>query len=394
MTVLFIFLVVLNIFLLIRHFNWIYLVSSLVTWICYPLLIRFNIFKIFRKHNYKNHSRFLRFGIGLLILNSLIFGYFLIALVFALCRLPPTYAEHDFDVSGKAPLVNMSLRFELPTACTTQLNGLSILQYAGMVEIGDDASYGQLLVEKKLRLVFGDEWNETVEINERATTDFVSYQRLHYIPENVDLIMLAGTNAMSNGLLLYLTQNMYQLPEQIFRMIPLAQAFYQGLLKLIITGLNVPVELYNPRRLISAYVDPVQDYVRSILSSSHNLLLVGAGAGGETAKIIGMHLSVKALAFNAPEVRLWFLNDFSKPSVDLGFGHNVLIRDQLYAGAELGSMTECIAFDHFPMNPTSQAAVICTFGIQCQVSDYFRDFCEKSLPADIWKKIQDDSPYH
>jgi hypothetical protein len=394
MTILFWILVGLNIFLLIRHFNWIYLLSSIVTWICYPFLIRFNVFKVFRKHNYEYHHKFRRYGFGLFGLNVVIFTYFLLALVFAIIQLPPKYLEHDFNISGQAPFVNVSFESELPTVCTTQLEGLSILQYAGIAEIGDDSVHGKDFVEKKLRLIFGDEWNQSIEINETAITDFVSYQRIHFIQRNVDLIVIAGTNTLSNGLLLYLTTKLYQIPEQIFQMIPFAQIFYEGLLKMIISALTVPVELYNPLPLISAYLDPVQDYVKRILPSVQKLLLVGAGAGGETAKILGMHLSVKAIAFNAPEVRLWFLNDFSKPSVDLAFGHNVLITNQLYAGAELGGMAQCIPFDDFPMNPASQAAVICTLGIQCQVLNDLHDFCEKSIPEDIWKKIQENSPYH
>jgi hypothetical protein len=61
-TVFFCILVIVNIIILIQHFHWIYLLSSIVTWISFPFLNRFHLFKIFRNANYEHHARFLTIG--------------------------------------------------------------------------------------------------------------------------------------------------------------------------------------------------------------------------------------------------------------------------------------------------------------------------------------------
>jgi hypothetical protein len=194
--------------------------------------------------------------------------------------------------------------------------------------------------------------------------------------------------------LTYSAQKLYRVPDDIFRKLPFGPEFYGALLNVMVRTFNIQADLYNPRRLLTAYSDPVREYIESIRTPDKQLLLVGSGAGGIVAKVIGMHFGIKAIAYNSPEAQLWFMGDLSQPAVDLSFLRNVLIKGQVYTGTETGGTVEYIPFDKFPMNPASSSAVTCILAVQCRVYEHFEDFCTKWLPEDILKELHDDSPYH
>jgi hypothetical protein len=393
-TILFCILMILNIIILIQHFNWIYLLSSFVTWISFPFLIRFHIFKIFRKSNYEYHARFLKIGRILFGVNLVIFVYFLITIIIAIVMKPTKYEARTFSSSGQVPIVNQTTLFAIPSICGTQFEGISMVQYAGIVESGYDSAIGEKPIDEKLTLIFGRDWNQSLEIVNTLQTDFSIYEHIKYTTNDLDLIVIASKNSISDGLLAFSLASLYRIPEQIFAMIPFATMFYNGLLNIMIGAFNIPADLYNPRRLISAYLEPVQNYIENLVKAEKRIFIIGSSVGGAVAKILGMHFGIKAIAFNSPEIRLWFIGDLSKKSLDLSFTHNILIPAQMYTGSETGGMVEYIPFDDFPMNPASSSATICILGIQCQVYDHFRDFCEKSISNDILTKMQKLSPYH
>jgi hypothetical protein len=393
-TLLFAGLVVLNIVIMARHFSWIYLLSSLVTWVSFPFLIRFNVFKIFRKPNYEHHPKFLKCGRILLAVHGVFFAFSLIVIMTAIVSAPKRNAKHDFISSGTVPVINLSWASEMPTVCSTQFHSLSILQYAGIAEAPHDASCGEQFFMNKLTLMLGGNWSETFEVIRTVTTPFAVFQHIRSHTENLDIIAIAGKDPLSDNLLVSSIATLYWIPEEIFSKLPFAELFYAGMLEVIISWLNVLADLYSPRRLMSAYSDPLKEYIQGILAPDKRLLLVGSAAGGAVAKVLGVHFSIQAIVYNSPEMRFWLMDNLSKPSTALSVVRNVLIMGQTNAGSETGAMVEYIPFDHFPMNPASSSAVICTLAIQCRVSEHFQSFCEQSLPADTLKKIEDGSPYH
>jgi hypothetical protein len=307
---------------------------------------------------------------------------------------PKKYEARAFSSSGQVPIVNQTAIFAMPSICGMQIEGLSMVQYAGIAESGYDSATGEKSIDEKLTLVLGRDWNQSLQIVNTLQTDFSIYEHIKYITKDLDLIVIASKNSISDGLLAFSLASLYRLPEEMFAMIPFATMSYDDLLDIMIRAFNIPADLYNPRRLISAYLESVQNYIEDLVKADKRIFIIGSSVGGAVAKILGMHFGIKAIAFNSPEIRLWFIDDLSKKSLDHSFAHNVLIPAQTYTGSETGGAVEYIPFDDFPMNPASSSATICILGIQCQVYDHFRDFCEKSISNDILAKMQKLSPYH
>jgi hypothetical protein len=387
-------LVLLNILIMIHNFSWIYCLSSIIIWLSFPFLIRFNLVKIFRKQNYTYHQKFLKCGRILLGIQATLFFLLLIFIGTAITSGSKENAGQDFISSGNIPVINQSFAAELPTICTTQFQNLSMLQFAGIAQTPEDSKFGDTFVANKLRLVLGRAWNETFEIIRTGTTDHAIFQHFRWRTNPFDLMVVTGKDTLSDNLLRLSIAQLYQLPEDIFLVIPFAKGIYDGMLRITVDVFSFLVDLYTPRRLISAYADPLHDYINDILASGRQVLLIGTGAGGGVAKSLGMHLLIKTIAYDSPVIRSWLLHNRTDVSFEVGFAHNIMIMDQEYAGSETGATAEYIPFDNFPMNPASQSAVICVMGIQCRLYDHFRDFCEKTLPDDILTKIQDNSPYH
>jgi hypothetical protein len=392
MTALFLVLAVLNIVVMVRHFNWIYLLSTMVIVACFPFLIRFHVLKIFGRFASDRHPRFLKIAKILFGIHIALFVIFLGSTAGALTP-PPKYAAHDFTSSGDIPIINRSMEMEMPSVCGTSFEGLSIFQLAGIAETPYDSVFGEQSIAAKMRLMLGRDWNQSFEILKTVKTDFSVFGHIKWHAQNLDLIVVTGGNSISDSLLSFAIGFLYHFPEEIFMVIPFAKGFYSGLLNILTVAFNIPADLYNPRRLTSAYIDPVMEYVESILTPEKKILLVGSSAGGGVAKIIGMHHGLKAIAYNSPAMKLWFIGDLSKKSVNLNFAHNILIPGQTYTGSETGETVEYIPFDDFPMVPASSSATICTLGIQCRVYEHVSDFCEKYVPEEVLAKIQELSPY-
>jgi hypothetical protein len=322
-----------------------------------------------------------------------IFVLFMIIIIVAVIAAPKKYVAHAFTTSGDIPRVNESAMFGMPPVCSTQFEGISMLQFAGIAETPYDSVFGQEPLGEKLALVLGRDWNKTYQVVNTIHGEFAVFEHLRYDERNLDFIVVRGANSISDELLAFSIATLYHLPEQIFAMIPMATLVFDHLLKILIGAFNAQTDLYTPRRLTSAYLDPVQKYIESIQTPERRIFIVGSSIGGAIAKVIGMHLGIKAIAFNSPEIRLWFIGDLSQESLDLSFAHNVLIPGQTYTGSEAGGIAEYIPFDNFPLNPATSAATICILGIQCQIYDHFQDYCEKYISRDALEKMKKLSPY-
>lgn len=391
----FILLEVVNVVIVCRKFNWVFLVSMLMNIVFFPFVIRFNILKrLVCKEALERHQTF-----------KIMCGYFsfvflVIAIQFvvnivkamgaALPNTPSFYSDTTYETP---PYINTTLSFEMPSYC--QMGGSQTLQSVAAAELPADFVAGENFWKKKMELIEGVNWSDKyhfVEAHQYKHATFVDVRDLRY---NVDYFVIGGSGSRSDALLSYSIASLYLIPETIFGMIPFAGLVFTPLLELFMPAFQLPFFCYTPHSLLQEYMQDIGPYVKEKMeqNSQRRVVFVGYSIGGALAKVFGIVFQTKAFAINSPELRIWYIGQTSKSGVLSSYVNNLLIPQQKYVGAEQGGTSNYIPYDGFPQNPASLAATLCTMAVQCRVLDHFDEYCRSTIGAAVLHQIIDGSAY-
>lgn len=385
---------VINIGLLIRYFDPVFLLATLVNFVMFPFLLRFNFVNKFlgKAVTEQRHPSMHKINMGM-------FGVFIfLAIMFTIYTSiaaakhpePVTPYETAMIFSGIPP-INASVG--LPSICTVGTDDFGIMHYLGLASLAYDFSFDESIRDKKLELLFGTNWTELVEVTHVETRKPTRFAHLTMNKYDTNVLVIEGATSIPDSLFAYVLATLYLIPERVFNMLPFASLVFTPLLDKIIGIMNTPIGLYTPRNCLDTRLAPVLEYVNDISQTVANTIIIGYSTGGSLAKILGINGHHRAVAINSPEVRLWYLGDVSSSSYRMSYMHNIILSGQMYVGSEEGGVVEYIPFDNFPKNPGSPASMLCTAAIQCRLYTYFEDYCAKTVDTETMNQIIERTPF-
>lgn len=195
--------------------------------------------------------------------------------------------------------------------CDIHVRDLTITQLSAIAESSYQIEDDDPTLHLMLRVFFGDNWNETLKIqNDAPKSKFAHSNVRHFIyKDNLHIISIRGTaNTVDVLADIELWASSFVM-NILSSSIPIFNGYTTSQRTFLGYAMHLPRYMFKPFSLINGYIEIITNFVNTIqLGNGTEIVLTGHSLGGGLSKLVSTMTGYRAISYSGPGIQA--LNSF------------------------------------------------------------------------------------